>query len=156
MPRTLANFRGLLVHAGEQLFVIPSTSVERVVRVPSKEIRSVENRATILVDEKPVALVWLSDVLELLRPSPPEEFTDSVTAVVLGSGQLRVAFLVDAIVGEQEVLAKALVRPLIRVRNIAGASVLGSGRMAPVLNPADLLKSAVQRSPTALEITRQS
>jgi two-component system, chemotaxis family, sensor kinase CheA len=155
LPRTIANFRGLLVHAGEQLFVIPSTSVERVVRVPNKEIRTVENRATILVDEQPVSLVWLSDVLELARLSAPGEPTDSVTAVVLGSGLLRVAFLVEAIVGEQEVLAKALVRPLTRVRNIAGASVLGSGRMAPVLNPADLLKSAAKRPPTALEVTRR-
>jgi two-component system chemotaxis sensor kinase CheA len=155
LPRTLANFRGLLVLAGEQLFVIPSTSVERVVRVPNKEIRTVENRDTILVDEQPVSLVWLSDILELPRRSAPGEPTDSATAVVLGSGLLRVAFLVEAIVGEQEVLAKALVRPLIRVRNIAGASVLGSGRMAPVLNPADLLKSAVKRPPTELAFTRE-
>ncbi|WON73166.1 hybrid sensor histidine kinase/response regulator [Nitrosospira sp. Is2] len=154
LPRTLANFRGLLVHAGEQLFVIPSTSVERVVRVPDKEIRTVENRTTILVDEQPISLVWLSDILELPRHSAPGEPTDSVTAVVLGSGLLRVAFLVEAIVGEQEVLAKALVRPLVRVRNIAGASVLGSGRMAPVLNPADLLKSAVKRPPAAQESAR--
>ena len=48
LPLTLANFRGVLVHAGEQLFVIPSTSVERVVRIAYKEIRTVENRATIL------------------------------------------------------------------------------------------------------------
>ncbi|PTR14781.1 CheA signal transduction histidine kinase [Nitrosospira sp. Nsp2] len=154
LPRTLANFRGLLVHAGEQLFVIPSTSVERVVRVPDTEIRTVENRTTILVDEQPISLVWLSDILELPRHSAPGEPTDSVTAVVLGSGLLRVAFLVEAIVGEQEVLAKALVRPLVRVRNIAGASVLGSGRMAPVLNPADLLKSAVKRPPAAQESAR--
>jgi two-component system chemotaxis sensor kinase CheA len=60
-----------------------------------------------------------------------------------------VAFLVEEIVGEQEVLVKALVRPLIRVRNIAGASVLGSGRIAPVLNTADLLKSAIKRPASA-------
>jgi two-component system chemotaxis sensor kinase CheA len=64
-----------------------------------------------------------------------------------------VAFLVEEIVGEQEVLVKALVRPLIRVRNIAGASVLGSGRIAPVLNTADLLKSAVKRPASAPEFT---
>lgn len=155
LPRTLANFRGLLVHSGEQLFVIPSTSVERVVRVAYQEIRTVENRDTILVDGQPVSLVWLSDVLELPRHSESREATDCATAVVLGSGLLRVAFLVEAIVGEQEVLAKALVRPLIRVRNIAGASVLGSGRMAPVLNPADLLKSAVKRPSPTLASTRQ-
>jgi two-component system chemotaxis sensor kinase CheA len=153
LPRTLANFRGVLVHAGEQLFVIPSTSVERVVRIPYKDIRTVENRATILVDEQPVSLVWLSDVLELPRRTAPVKSMDSATVVVLGSRLLRVAFLVEDIAGEQEVLVKALVRPLIRVRNIAGASVLGPGRIAPVLNTADLLKSAVKRPASAPEFT---
>ncbi len=156
LPRTLANFRGALVRASEQLFVIPSTSVERVVRIPYKEIRTVENRATILVDEQPVSLVWLSDVLELPRRAAPVEPTDSATVVILGSGLFRIAFLVEKIVGEQEVLVKALVRPLIRVRNIAGASVLGSGQVAPVLNTADLLKSAVKRPVAAMEFTSQS
>jgi two-component system chemotaxis sensor kinase CheA len=154
LPRALANFRGVLVHASEQLFVIPSTSVERVVRISHKEILTVENRPTILVDKQPVSLVWLSDVLELPGRAAPVEPTDDSTAVVLGSGLLRVAFLVDEIVGEQEVLVKALVRPLTRVRNIAGASVLGSGRVAPVLNTTDLLKSAVKRPNPTQKFTR--
>ncbi|SFN98584.1 hybrid sensor histidine kinase/response regulator [Nitrosospira briensis] len=149
LPLTLANSRGVLVHAGGQLFVIPSTSVERVVRIPNKEIRTVENRATVLVDEQPVSLVWLSDVLELPRQIAAAEPMNSVTAVVLGSGLARVAFLVEEILGEQEVLVKALARPLIRVRNISGASVLGSGRLVPVLNVADLLESAVKRPAAA-------
>ena len=154
LPRALANFRGVLVHASEQLFVIPSTSVDRVVRISRKEILTVENRPTILVDKQPVSLVWLSDVLELPRRAAPLEPTDDATAVVLGSGLLRVAFLVDEIVGEQEVLVKALVRPLTRVRNIAGASVLGSGRVAPVLNTTDLLKSAVKRPSATQKFTQ--
>lgn len=143
LPLTLANSRGVLVHAGGQLFVIPSPGIERVVRIPNKEIRTVENRPTILVDEQPVSLVCLSDVLEL--PSQIKATEPSVTAVVLGSGPARVAFSVDEILGEQEVLVKALARPLVRVRNISGASVSGSGRVVPVLNVADLLESAVQR-----------
>jgi two-component system chemotaxis sensor kinase CheA len=153
LPRALANFRGVLVHASEQLFVIPSTSVERVVRIPHKEILTVENRPTILVDKQPVSLVWLCDVLELPRRAAPVERTDDATAIVLGSGLLRVAFLVDQIVGEQEVLVKALTRPLTRVRNISGASVLGSGRVAPVLNTTDLLKSAAKRPSATQQFT---
>jgi len=78
---------------------------------------------------------------------------DDATAIVLGSGLLRVAFLVDQIVGEQEVLVKALTRPLTRVRNISGASVLGSGRVAPVLNTTDLLKSAAKRPSATQQFT---
>jgi two-component system chemotaxis sensor kinase CheA len=52
-----------------------------------------------------------------------------------------VAFAVDAVLDEQEVLVKRLGKPLSRVRNIAGATVLGSGQVAPILNVTDLLKS---------------
>jgi two-component system chemotaxis sensor kinase CheA len=54
------------------------------------------------------------------------------------------AFAVDAVLDEQEVLIKQFGKPLVRVRNIAGATVLGSGQVAPVLKTADLLKSAKQ------------
>ena len=62
--------------------------------------------------------------------------------LVLGTGDQRVAFAVDAVLDEQEVLVKPLRKPLSRVRNIAGATVLGSGHVAPILNVSDLLKSA--------------
>ncbi|SOD41092.1 hybrid sensor histidine kinase/response regulator [Nitrosovibrio sp. Nv4] len=155
LPLTRANFRGVLVHAGGQLFVIPSTSIERVVRIGVTEIRTVENSATILVDEQAVSLVWLSDVLELPRQTAEVGPMKSAAAVVLGSGLVRLAFLVEEILGEQEVLVKALARPLIRIRNIAGASVLGSGEVAPVLNVADLLRSAVKRPAAAATFAAQ-
>ncbi|MBA2658896.1 MAG: response regulator [Nitrosospira sp.] len=148
LPLTLANFRGVLVCARGQLFVIPSTRVERVVRITNKQIQTVENRETILVDEQTLSLIWLSDVLELPRHVSEGVATDApagAAAVILGSGPARVAFLVDEVLGEQEVLVKALGRPLTRVRNVAGASVLGTGRVVPVLNVADLLKSATKR-----------
>ncbi|MEP6878403.1 MAG: response regulator, partial [Nitrosospira sp.] len=153
LPLTLANFRGVLVRANGQLFVIPSTSVERVVRINKKDIRTVENRETVLLDERPVSLVRLGDVLELPRPAAADtamDAQDNASALVLGSGLARIAFQVEEILGEQEVLVKALVRPLTRVRNVAGASVLGTGRVVLVLNVADLLKSAVKRPPVTL------
>jgi two-component system chemotaxis sensor kinase CheA len=55
------------------------------------------------------------------------------------------AFMVDEVLCEQEILVKPLGRQLSRVRNIMGATVLGSGRVAPVLNVFDLLKTAVKR-----------
>ncbi|SCY61732.1 CheA signal transduction histidine kinase [Nitrosospira sp. Nl5] len=144
LPLTLANFRGVLVRAGRQLFVIPSSNVEQVIRIAHKEIQTVENRETVLVHEHPVSLVRLSDVLELPREVAAIEPSNKAPAVVLGSGLARVAFLVEEILGEEEVLVKPLVRPLTRVRNVAGVSILGTGQVVPVLNVLDLLKSAVK------------
>ena len=64
-----------------------------------------------------------------------------LTIVLIGFCQ-SVAFAVDTVPDEQEVLVKPLRAPLSRVRNIAGATVLGSGHVVPILNVSDLLKSA--------------
>ncbi|MFZ3385161.1 MAG: response regulator, partial [Candidatus Methanoperedens sp.] len=69
--------------------------------------------------------------------------------VILGSSGKHIAFIVDEILNEQEVLVKSLGRQLSRVRNISGATVLGSGKVAPILNVHDLLKSAVKGSDAA-------
>ncbi len=142
LPLTLATFRGVLVRAGAQLFIIPAASVERVTRVANTDIRTVENRETIPLDGQTVSLVWLSDVLDLTRATG--ESADNAQAVVLGLGADRIAFRVDAVLAEQEVLVRGLGRQLARVRNVAGASVLGTGEVVPVLNVPDLMKSAMQ------------
>jgi two-component system chemotaxis sensor kinase CheA len=69
--------------------------------------------------------------------------------VVVTAGEKRIAFGVEAVLGVQEVLVKPLGRPLVRVRNIAGATVLGSGTAVLILNAADLLHSAANVRPVA-------
>jgi two-component system chemotaxis sensor kinase CheA len=143
LPLMVATFRGVLVRAGEQCFVIPALGVERVTRVEQQDIRTVENRATIALDGQAVALVSLGDVLELPRRGSTADMPEKTAVVVLGAGSQRVAFRVDEILGEQEVLVKALGRQLARVRNVAGACVLGTGQVVAALNVPDMLKSAV-------------
>jgi len=144
LPLMLANFRGVIVRAGGQLFVIPAANVERVMSVARKDMRTVENRETILLDGQAVAMVRLSDVLTLPRSREVGPQADAMEVAVLGQGGVRIAFGIEEILGEQEVLVKTLGPQLVRVRNIAGASVLGTGQVVPVLNVSDLLKSAVR------------
>jgi two-component system chemotaxis sensor kinase CheA len=158
LPLTLATFRGILVRAGERLFVIPAVSVERAVRVAVKDIQTVENRETLPLGGQAVSLARLGDALELPRKAPPGGSGDTIQAVVLGPGLARIAFQVDEVLGEQEVLVKTLGPQLARVRNVAGASVLGTGQVVPVLNVPDLMKSATKfvatsRAPAAEKLT---
>jgi len=146
LPLTLANFQGVIVRAGGHLFIIPAINVERAVRVAKQDIQTVENRETIVLDGQVVSLAWLSDTLEMPRKGTTGESADTLQAVVLALGTQRIAFRVEEVVGEQEVLVKPLGPQLTRVRNVAGASVLGTGQVVPVLNVPDLLKSAVKRS----------
>jgi len=141
LPLTLATFRGILLRAAGRLFLLPTAEVERVTRFKSQDIRTVEGRETLLLDGRTVSLVRLADVLQLPAAAQDESKT-AMPAVLLGAGAARTAFAVDAVLDEQEVLLKQLGRPLLRVRNIAGAAVLGAGVVAPVLKVTELLQSA--------------
>ncbi|MGC3989566.1 MAG: response regulator [Chthoniobacteraceae bacterium] len=141
IPIALATFRGILIESGGRQFVVPTMQVERVIRYQASEVQTVENRETLSLGGRTLALVRMDDVLEIMHMEPVKA-AERATAMVLGSGEQRVAFAVDAVLDEQEVLVKRLARPLARVRNIAGVTVLGNGQIAPILNVADLLKSA--------------
>jgi len=146
LPVTVATFRGILIRVGERLFVLPSASVERTLRVHRDEVKTVENMATIPMDGRAMSLVYLAHLLHIEKNSRLEEVSPYITAAVLGSGEKRIAFAVDEVMGEQEVLVKSLGKQLISVANIAGATILGSGKVVPVLNVHDLLKAPVEMS----------
>jgi two-component system chemotaxis sensor kinase CheA len=140
-PLSLATFRGVLVEVAGRGFVIPTASVVRVCRVKPDQIKTVENRQTIALGARAVSLARLRDVLELSGPDSRTNGAARPVVVVRAAGR-QVAFLVDQVLGEQEVLVKSLGRQLARVRNIAGASISGSGAVIPILNVADLVESA--------------
>ncbi len=146
LPVTLSTFRGILVQAYTEPFIIPTASVERVARIKKDSVKTVGNRETIEVEGHPIPLVKLGDTLELPRIEGRMADSDYIPVLILRSGERLVSFAVDGILQEQEVLVKALGRQLARVRNVAGATVLGSGRLVPILNVPDLVKSATNRS----------
>lgn len=142
LPLTLATFRGVLVEAEQRLFVVPTAQVERAIRFAAEDVQTVEGRETLSLNGRAIALARLADVLQLPRAQRTSTPPDRRPALILGAGEHRMAFAVDIVLDEREVLVKPLKKPLVRVRNFSGATVLGSGAVVPILNVADLLKSA--------------
>ena len=144
LPLTLATFRGVIVRVGDQPFIFPAPHVERVTRVARSTIKSVENRETVELGGTVFSFVRLADLLELPRQEGKGKEPEFVQLMVLGNEGKRLAFGVDEVLGEEEILVKSLGPQLARVRNIAGATVLGTGKVVPILHPDDLLKSATK------------
>ena len=142
LPLSFALIRGLQVEAGGRACMLPAANVERSARLPRGEIRSVEGRETVLLGGEVFSLVSLAGVLGLDERGEAGSET-SQQVVVLRAADKRIAFAVDQVVGVQEVLVKPLGSQLSRVRNVAGATVLGNGCVVPVLNINDLLRSAL-------------
>lgn len=141
MPLTLSTFRGVLVSVAEQQFFLPTINVDCALRLSKEEIKTVENRETILIGEDIIGVVKLSDVLGIYDRK--QESADFIQIIVLNQADTRIGFKVDEIFDEHQILVKELGKQLNRVRNISGATVLGSGIVVAVINVSDLMKSAL-------------
>ncbi|HEY1801309.1 MAG TPA: response regulator [Terriglobales bacterium] len=149
LPLTFARFRGIVVRVGDAHFVLPTRHVERVLRVPEADIKSVENRKTIQLPEGPLSAVHLGDVLRLPSSGNHCSAQGKYSVAVLTWSGVQIGFFVDEILEEQEVLVKSMGKQLSHVRNIAGATVLGDGKVLPVLNIQELMSSAVIMAPAS-------
>ncbi|MEW6368586.1 MAG: response regulator [Acidobacteriota bacterium] len=146
VPLTLSTLRALLVRAGGQTFAFIDTNIAALLRTRPGEIHSVEGRDVVLSGDIPVPLVSLAETLGL-PGGAPDRVGGRIPVVMVASGTSRAAFVVDELLAEQEIVVMSLGARLIRVRNVAGATILPSGRAALILNAADLVRSALLRTP---------
>lgn len=143
VPITLATFRGVLVKSVEQTFLMPTHSVRKVLRARPDALESVEGQEVLRVDGEFIALARLDRILGLPTSRGGQGEDRAPCALIVESGNSRIALLVDEIVAEQEVLVKGLGRQLVRVRHITGAAILGNGTLVPILHLPDILHSAM-------------
>lgn len=144
LPTTLATFRGILVKSSDQVFILPTTQVERVIRVKREQIKTVENRETIQFNNQAVSAVALGQVLKLApKPGGSKNLSDRLPFLILSVMGQRIGFHVDEILGEQEVVAKRFGTQLGKVSNFSGATITGDGKVVPILSVPDLVKAAV-------------
>lgn len=145
LPLTVATTLCLLVRAADQTLALPVTNIVRMLRLGPEQIGRAEGREAIQMNGRPLTLARLADTIELETAAAAQHpLTTMRPAIVLGSAERRIAFLVDALLGAQEIVIKRLPRPLNRIRYTAGAAILGTGEVVMVLNIADLLRAAAR------------
>ena len=141
VPLSVSTMHCLLLEAGGQTFALPVTGVERIVRVAAGQVQRAEGRQAVQVDGRPVVLASLAEVMGLGPPAQGQD-PDAKRPVIVAAGQgRRVGLLVDRLERTQELVVKSLPAPLVRVRHVAGATILGSGRAGLILSSADLIAS---------------
>ncbi len=154
LPLTVATTHCLLVRAHGRTFAVPITNVVRIQRIDTTQLRTVQGRRVVRTDEGPLMVAHLGDAIGLARLGETASSGRLATrhpAVVLGSAERRASFLVDDLLGSQEMVVKNLPWPMIRVRNAAGATLLGTGEVVLVLNVTDLIASATALGRTGSE-----
>ena len=137
LPLTLAIIGGLQISAGEEIFIIPLTSVIEATRVAEGEIDVMRGRKVIKLRGKVLPLVDLREVLEVPGQESEEESAHYV--VVVGLAERRAGVLVDRLMGQPEVVIKALGELVGPATGIAGATILGDGRVRLILDVGQLM-----------------
>ena len=144
IPLTLAIIPALMVRCGGGHFTIPLSVVDETLRIDQGEIFSVDGSEVMDLDDEPLPLVNLADLLRLtVRAKAPRQGRRFVVVVNAVSG--RTGFIVDALLGRQEVVIKPLEDYLQEDSGFSGATILGDGGISLILNVDDLVIMAKAR-----------
>ncbi|MCK5706329.1 MAG: hybrid sensor histidine kinase/response regulator [Candidatus Aureabacteria bacterium] len=154
LPLTIAIIQALLIRCNKEIFAIPILSIDESISVKKNEIYSIENREAIRVREKTISVVRMTEILDL--PDTGEarviqqnkKNKDLIPVVIVSLMDKLVGFMVDEIIGEQEIFIKSLGDHIGKLPNISGATVLGNGKVIAILDVVDLVNSAKVSHPS--------
>lgn len=144
IPLTLAIAQALLVRVDSETAAIPLASVVETVRLLPGEIRTIGRRPVLRLRDKVLPLIWLHDLFNRPRPQDRRFYV-----IVIGLAEERVGIGVDGLLGQQEVVVKSVGSYLGEIEGLAGATILGDGRVAVILDVAALLDHSRSRRQAA-------
>jgi two-component system chemotaxis sensor kinase CheA len=142
LPLTLASALGLLIRVGTSIVAVPSDMVERVFRLAPSDVGTVAGRVVARVENEQITFLSLSEAIGLPRLPLALEGGKMQTVMLLTLGKERALYAIDEVVGQQDIVVRALGPHLKGVAHLAGAAVLDDGRLVPVLNAPELLRAA--------------
>lgn len=145
---TLATAHVLLVKVNGHTYALPVEFVQTACLVQAGDIFTLEGHSTIVYDNQPISVAWLSDLLNLPGPGANSRIkapNQRLSCIILQGGHDKLGIFVDALIDEQDVVLKPQSQLLKRVRHISGATILGTGEVCMVLNPQDLIGSVRHR-----------
>jgi two-component system chemotaxis sensor kinase CheA len=144
LPLTLAIIRALLVEVAGQTYAIPLVSVLEALRVEGEKLRSVNGHEVIELRGQVLPLMRLGEIFGV--PAAPNQSSQERQFVVaVRWGERRCGLIVDALVGEQEIVIKPLGNLFRSAHGVSGGAVLGDGQVAPILDVAALIKYSMSQ-----------
>jgi two-component system chemotaxis sensor kinase CheA len=145
-PLTLASIQTLLFRVGGRLFAVPLSSVVEITRISDQEIHRIDQREVLRLREQILTLVRLNHLSRLhsidTQPAKKKTFV-----IVIGAAEKRFGLLVDSLVGEEELVIKALPAEIISSDLVSGASILGDGTVVLILNVPAVLSRLARSTP---------
>ncbi len=148
VPLTLASIQTLLFRVAGRLFAVPLSSVVEITRITDADIHRVDQREVLRLREQILTLVRLhslSQIHAVAAQDSPKKKRSFV--IVIGAAEKRFGLVVDTLVGEEELVIKALPGEIISSDLVSGASILGDGTVVLILNVPAVLSRLSRATP---------
>ncbi|MDR0670275.1 MAG: chemotaxis protein CheA [Treponema sp.] len=141
LPLTLAIIQGLLVRVGTEIYSIPITSVIESLRIKPQDIKMIDNYEVFNIRNDVISLLRLNRLFGIKT----EEQQEYNFIVIVGSAEKKMGFMVDSLIGEEDVVIKPLRDQFTNSPGIAGASILGDGSVSLIIDVGQLLELGLRR-----------
>jgi two-component system chemotaxis sensor kinase CheA len=138
LPLTLSIISAMLIKLGSEKYAIPLTSIVETSAIQSSQIRNIHGNKMIDFRKSVIPLISLSSLFEV--PDYNETDEDEIEIVVVRKGDKQVALMVDEFIGQQEIVLKTLGKYLSGLFAISGATILGDGQVALIIDTNALIK----------------
>jgi len=137
IPLTLAIIQALLVVVAGEVYAFPLEAVTEIIKVAKEEIYAIDGGDTVKLRDHALSLVELEQVIQIRGESRNEQKVKRV--VVITDGESQIGVQVDSLIGESEIVIKPLSGHFTDVRGVSGATILGDGQVALILDPMTII-----------------
>ncbi len=131
LPLTMAIIQALMVKLNEEKYAIPLNTIQTIEEIKLEDILYIQNKEVINLRGRVIPIIRLHQKLDV-EEIPSDK--DSVTVVIVNKGDKQAGLVVDALIGQQENVIKTLGKYLTNIKMIAGATILGDGEVALILD----------------------
>jgi len=138
LPLTLAIIQALLIKVQKETYAIPLGSIDSTINITPDDIKTVQNREVILLRGQIIPIIRLAKMLNV--PQTQEKSSEDLFVVVVHIGDRKCGIIVDNLIGQQEIVIKTLGKLLAGIKVISGATVLGNGQVALILDVGTLMQ----------------
>lgn len=129
IPLTLAIIQALLVELGDEIYAIPLSSISEITSIQRNSIRDIQGQEIILYRDRTLPIVRLNRIMGV-----EEDDTEELTVVVVRKGDKQAGLIVRGLIGQQEIVIKPLGKYLVNIKYLAGATILGNGKISLILD----------------------
>ena len=137
LPLTLAIIQAMLVKVQNEMYAIPLGSIDSTINITPDDIKTVQNKEVIVLRGEIIPIARLGEVLSVPKGEDTNE--EDIFVVVVHVGDHKMGIVVDNLIGQQEIVIKTLGKLLSGLKMLAGATVLGDGHVAMILDVSSLM-----------------